>query len=136
MILHNHGSQKMGKGGLPRFSEYSGSAGLTSEENAKEKKETKATRFCLTPPHASQYENLYKQHNGTPRGQPVPSTHRTYPRSGHEDLARFFLQVVLGYFFFSPKNKKKHPGFQLRTAFFFFFFCNSGFLRIVAKELI
>lgn len=107
--------------GLPRLSEYSGSTGLTSEENAKKKKETKATRFCLTPPHISQYENLYKQHTGTPRGQPVPSTHRTYPRSGHEDLARFFLQVVLGFFFF-PKKIKKTSWIPTKNSFFFFFF--------------
>lgn len=76
----------------------------------KEQKETKATRL-FTPPHISRCENLYTQHEGTPRGQPVPSTHqdvpaeRTWGRSSGFPAGRpwiffFVFQKIKNTFFF------------------------------------
>lgn len=71
----------------------------------------------FTSPHLSQCEKLYKQHNGSPRGQPVPSTHqdvpaeRTWGRSSVFPAGRPWIFQKI----------KKHPGLQFTRAFFFSF---------------
>lgn len=117
-----------------RPSEHSQSVGETSEENAKGKKETKATRLFTPPPHRS--HNVRNYTNNTRELREVNLFHlhtRTCPRRALEDTARFVLQVVLGFF---SKNKK--TSWITTQNYFFFspFFCNSGFLGIVAKEFI
>lgn len=102
VILCNHGSQQM-EGCLVLVN----TADPRDKHLRKMQKKRKKLRpqDCLPPPHTHTHtsHNVRNYTNNITRLQEVNLFHlhtRMYPRSGLEDVARFFLQVVLGFFSF------------------------------------